>query len=64
MSGEGGVAGEGRLVDVLFLGIGYHGINKYVLRLDVGCFVWPTIIVDMWSLSFVPWGVMGLERFR
>ena len=36
--GDGGVAGEGRVVNVPKF---HHVINKYQLRLDVQHFLWP-----------------------
>ena len=37
MRGEGGVAGEGRVVGVQV----HHAINEYQLGLDVQRFLWP-----------------------
>ena len=39
MKGEGGVAGEGRVVGVPSF-IPGHAINEYQLRLDVQCYLW------------------------
>ena len=41
MRGDGGIAGEGRVVNVPKF---HHAINEYQLRLDVQCFLWPAFI--------------------
>ena len=44
MRGDGGVAGEGRVVGIPKFhswGKVHHAINEYQLRLDVQRFLWP-----------------------
>ena len=45
MRGDGGVAGEGRVVNVPKF---YHAINEYQLRLDVQCFLWPVYYIRLY----------------
>ena len=39
MRGEGGVAGEGKVVGIPKVH-SWHAINEYQLRLDVQCYLW------------------------
>ena len=45
MRGDGGVAGEGRVVNVPKF---HHAINEYQLRLDVQCFLWPVYYIRLY----------------
>ena len=47
MRGDGGVAGEGRVVNVPKF---HHAINEYQLRLDVQCFLWPVYYIQLYLL--------------
>ena len=50
MRGDGGVAGEGRVVGVPKV----HAINQYQLRLDVQHFLWPVyLFIYTGSLSHI-----------
>ena len=47
MRGDGGVAGEGRVVNVPKF---HHAINEYQLRLDVQCFLWSVYYILYWFI--------------
>ena len=49
MRGEGGVAGEGRVVGVQV----HHAINEYQLGLDVQRFLWPVYYIKLFILYYI-----------
>ena len=54
MRDDGSVASERRVVGVpkfSFFGYVHHAINKYQLRLDVQCFLWPAYYYKLYEQS-------------